>query len=311
MGADNLSWALAAVLAALAGACSSQADPRLDPLRAAMEKLRPLHHKLGPPQPGDWLDRHSEPGQTFEDYLACRPVGPTRQRGTIYVQPLGDFTPTQRRTVTLTADFMGRYFGVPVKVSDDLPLSLVPARARRTHPSWGMKQILSTYVLDELLRPRLPSDAVAYIAFTPSDLWPGEGWNFVFGEASLRERVGVWSMYRFGDPDKDDASFRLCLLRTLKTAVHETGHMMSMEHCTAYECGMCGSNNLGEADRRPLASCPECMAKVCWATGADPTERYRRLAEFCEKQGLKDEAEFYTKSLKALDAAGLKGDGPR
>ena len=49
-----------------------------------------------------------------------------------------------------------------------------------------MKQILTTHVLGEVLKPRLPKDAAAYIAFTASDLWPGEGWNFVFGQATLR-----------------------------------------------------------------------------------------------------------------------------
>ena len=103
----------------------------------------------------------------------------------------------------------------PVKVSKDLPLSVIPAPARRTHPSWGVKQILSTYVLDSVLRPRLPADAAAYIAFTASDLWPGAGWNFVFGQASLRHRVGVWSIYRNGDPSESKEAFRICLLRLL------------------------------------------------------------------------------------------------
>jgi hypothetical protein len=66
---------------------------------------------------------------------------------------------------------------------------------------------------------------------------------------------------------------------------------------------MCGSNNREEADRRPLALCPECAAKVCWATGADPVERYRRLAEFCKRVGLEDEAVFYGKCLAALGGA--------
>jgi archaemetzincin len=282
----------------LLGCSSSEADPRVDQLRAAMEKLRPLARKLGKPGPSDWLANHPEPGQTFEEYLASRPVGPTKERRTIYVQPLGDFTPAQRKIITLTADFMGRYFNLPVKVKEDLPLSLIPARARRVHPSWGMKQILSTHVLDEVLAPRLPKDAVAYIAFTTSDLWPGEGWNFVFGQASLTERVGVWSIFRNGDPEKE---LRLCLLRTMKTATHETGHMFSIQHCTLYECNMCGSNHREESDRRPIACCPECVAKLWWITGADPVERYRKLAEFCREQGLKAEQELYEKSIQALE----------
>jgi len=42
------------------------------------------------------------------------------------------------------------------------------------------------------------------------------------------------------------------------------------------------------------------MAKVCWATGADPVERHRKLADFCQSHGLDDEADFYKRSLHAL-----------
>ena len=269
-------------------------------LIAVMNTLRPLHTKLGKPQPGDWLSVHREPGQTFQEYVQSRPVTPRGARHAIYIVPLGDFTPTQRKIITLTAEFMGAYFNLPVRVEKDLPLSLIPSSARRKHPSWGMDQILAPYVLDEVLRPRLPADAAVALALTASDLWPGEGWNFVFGQASLRDRVGVWSLYRNGDPDKSEADFRLCLLRTLKTAAHETGHMFSMEHCIAYQCGMCGSNHREESDRRPLWLCPECMAKVCWATGADPAARYEKLAAFCNANGLKAEEEFYRKSLATL-----------
>jgi archaemetzincin len=275
-------------------------EARAKRLRQVMEKLRPLHKKLGKPRPGDWLDRHHEPGQTFEQYLRSRPVVPDDKRNIIYVQPLGQFTPTQRKIVKLTADFLGRFFAMEVKFSKDLPLSVIPPEARRTHPQWGVKQILSTYVLEEVLKPRLPKDAFAYIAFTASDLWPGPGWNFVFGQASLRERVGVWSIHRNGDADKGEGAFRLCLLRTLKTAAHEVGHMLSMQHCTKYECGMCGSNHREESDRRPIALCPECAAKVWWATKADPIERYRKLAEFFRARKLRAEAEFCEKSIRAL-----------
>ncbi len=301
MSPHTLSAAAAALLVLLLGCSTSEADPRLREIEAAIGRIRPLHTKLGKPKPGDWLDRHHEPGQTFRQYIRCNPVRPTKQRRTIYVQPLGDFGKTQRRIITLTAECMGLYFGLPVKVSDDLPLSLIPKHARRTHPSWGDKQILSTYVLDDVLKPRLPTDAVAYIAFTPSDLWPGRGWNFVFGQASLRARVGVWSLYRNGDPDESPAAFRLCLLRTMKTATHETGHMFSMHHCTAYECNMCGSNHRQESDRRPIACCPECVAKLWWITGADPVGRYRKLAAFCKEQRLRPEQEFYEKSIEALE----------
>ena len=292
------------VAAALSlGGCSSAEDDgkRLEAITAAMEKLRPLAAKLGKPGPSDWLACHEEPGQTFEQYRACKPVRPTSARRTLYVQPLGAFTEMERKVVTLTADFMGRYFALPVKVLDDLPLSLVPKSARRGYEVTGDEQIRTGYVLDEVLKPRLPRDAVAYIALTTSDLWPGPGWNFVFGQASLRDRVGVWSIHRFGTPEGDAAAFRLCLLRTLKVATHETGHMFSMYHCTAWQCNMCGSNHMKEADATPLALCPECVAKLWWITGADPVGRYRKLAEFCKAQGLKPQQECYEKAIQALE----------
>jgi len=86
----------------------------------------------------------------------------------------------------------------------------------------------------------------------------------------------------------------------VKLATHETGHMFSMAHCTLYACNMCGSNHLEEADRQPSWLCPQCLAKLCWATGADPRRHFERLAEFCKANGFAREHEFYEKSLSAV-----------
>lgn len=72
-------------------------------------------------------------------------------------------------------------------------------------------------------------------------------------------------------------------------------------YCIKYECCMCGSNHRDESDRRPLWFCPECAAKVWWATGADPAKRYSALAELCEKHKLAAESEFYKKSAAILE----------
>ena len=292
------------LLLAVHAGCTSAADPaEASMLPAEFRNLIPLHTRLGKPLPGDWLDQHHEPGQTFRQYVRGQPVKPGRVRRVIQIQPLGDFNRTQREILDKTAEFMGIYFDLPVKVQKDLPLSTIPKEARRTHPSWGDKQILTTYVLDEVLHRRLPDDACVFLALTTSDLWPGEGWNFVFGQASLRERVGVWSIYRNGDPTESDDAYRLCLRRTIKTATHETGHMFSMRHCTLYECNMCGANNRAESDRRPLALCPHCLAKLCYATDADPEKRFQKLVAFCKENGLQDEQAFYEKLLLTLRLA--------
>jgi archaemetzincin len=268
-------------------------------LSAAIENLRPLHTELGPPGADDWLACYHEPGQTFEEYLAIDPVAPKGIRHKLYIQPLGEFTDTQREIVTLTAEFMALYFSLPVEVLEDLPDSLVPENRRRIGPL-GVEQLRTGYIRDEILVPRLPEDAAAFIAFTACDLWPGPGWNFVFGEASYGDRVAVWSICRFGEPEKSEEEFRRVLLHAMKTGTHETGHMFTMFHCTAYECNMCGSNSLPEAARHPLWLCPECMAKICWATGADPVARFRKLSDFCKQHGFAGEHEFYEKSIEAL-----------
>ncbi len=138
--------------------------------QAVMARIKPLHRKFGKPRPGDWILSHPEPGQTFAQYLRRDPVTPNGSRRVIYVQPLGDFTPKQREIVTLSAEYLGLYFNRPVRILDDISLAVIPAHARRKHPQWGMDQILTTYVLRDVLKPKLPHNAAALIAFTASDL---------------------------------------------------------------------------------------------------------------------------------------------
>lgn len=280
-------------------------SPDVERLQGVIAKLEPLHAAKRVPRENDWLAHHGEPGQTFDAYRQEHPVVPDLDRGpgkrhTLYIQPLGELNPTQQKIVAHTARYMHRFFGVPVKLHEKLPLSLVPAKARRMKGK--TEQILTSHILDEVLRPRLPDDAAAYISFTAADLWPGRGWNFVFGQASLTERVGVWSVHRYGNPDASEAAYRLALLRTLKVAVHETGHMFGMKHCTAHECVMGGSNNLDETDRAPVWLCPQCLAKMSWATRADPLPRYRTLAAFAREHGFVDEASFFQRSIAALES---------
>lgn len=271
---------------------------QLTSIRAAAAKIKPLHQVKAKPQPGDWLAEHPEAGQTFDQYLKSNPNRPTEKRTTLYLQPLGEFDAEQSRLIEDTEAMMVLFFGVPVKRLPAIGLDIIPDKARRTHPAWKVKQILSTHVLSMLVERR-PEDAVAVIALTTSDLWPGAGWNFVFGQASLTERVGVWSLARFGDPKAD---YPLVLRRTLKTAVHETGHMLGIHHCIAYECGMNGSNNLNESDRTPLWWCPECEQKAWWACRLKPEERYAALAEYARERKLSEPEKFWRDSLELLRA---------
>lgn len=275
-------------------------DAESQSLGRAAERIKPLHQTKTKPAPGDWLAAHREKGQTFDEYRKSKPMRPNAVRTTVYIQPIGDFSETQKNLVRETVELMSRFYGLPTKKLDSLSLDIIPQDARRVHPVWGDKQILTTYVLQDVLKPRRPKDAAATLALTTSDLWPGEGWNFVFGQASLQDRIGVWSLYRYGTTEGGEEEINKFRRRMYKVALHETGHMFGIRHCIAYECAMNGSNHRAEMDGRPMWFCPECVQKVWWGCDVEPVDRYRALAEFADAYDLEPERVYWDSCRKRL-----------
>jgi archaemetzincin len=272
------------------------AEPSADNYYPEVEaRLRPLAEPLPEPEAGDWLAEHPEPGQTFDEYLAANPVRRDGHLTTIHLRLVGDFSDPERKIIDLTREYLALFFDVPVQVRRHVGPDAIPARVRRKHPDWGDEQVLSTFILRDVLEPDVPDDALAYLALTASDLWPGKGWNFVYGQANLRRRVGVWSISRNGDPAE-----RACLRRTLMTASHETGHILTMKHCTAHRCLMNGSNHQEERDSRPLYPCPVCVRKLLWNLQVEPVAYLRRLGDFCAAQGLEEDASGYGEAAEML-----------
>ena len=262
--------------------------------------LEPLHQPAKSPQPGEWRYDHLEPGQTFSQFALSEPTRMTPERNVIYVQPIGMFSDSQRRIVELSAEFLGLDYCCPVEVLPDIPEDVIPSEARRIHPHTQQLQFQSSWIHSVYLKPRLPDDAAVLLALTATDLWPGLDWNFVFGEASLKYRVGVWSIARMGNSDAGIDEFRTCLRRTLKVASHETGHMFSLQHCIHFDCNMAAGNDLEECDRYPLYLCPECAAKLHWSIRPDVLARYQTLAEFCRQNYLQQEAHYYSHAAELL-----------
>ncbi len=246
---------------------------------------------MGPPRPGDWLAEHREVPQTFADYIDASPNLPRGARRVIYLLPIGDFAPGTPSMESL-AGIVRAFFTLEVRLLPQVPVKDVQARSR-VHDTTNRRQLLAPDVLKWLVR-RLPEDAYGLMAVTMEDLYPQESWNFVFGMAALRERVGVQSFARqdaafFGERRPADWK-QLLLRRATWTIVHEISHMFGLTHCVFWECVVAGSNNQAEADRQPLHPCPVCTRKLQFATDFDPARREAELAAVLRKLGIGDEA---------------------
>jgi archaemetzincin len=254
------------------------------------------------PRPGDWLAVHNERGQTFDEFKASQPNRPGQSQHIIYLQPLGDFAPEHSPSNDKLREFAAAFFAMDVKVLPPVKIDGSSFITRR-NPFTSKPQILTGDVLD-FLKARIPADAFCILAITMEDLYPDPSWNFVFGQASVRERVGVYSFARYdplfyGEPRGPNYE-ALLLRRSCKVLAHETGHMFGLAHCTYFNCLMNGSNHLVEADRRPLHLCPVCLRKLQWSIGFDVLKRYSALEGVYRTNGFSDEADWLTRRLKNL-----------
>ncbi|MGZ5005678.1 MAG: archaemetzincin [Chthoniobacterales bacterium] len=271
-------------------------------LQRAFAPDSPEFESIPKPEPQDWLAVHEESGQTFDEFKASRPNRPTSARRVIYLQPLGNFAAGDSASIEKLREFAAAFFAMEAKA---LPRAAVNASqfTTRDNPYTGNLQILTSDVLD-FLKARLPPDAFCVVAVTMEDLYPEPSWNFVFGQASLRERVGVYSFARY-DPAfygeaRDSNHETLLLRRSCKVLAHETGHMFGLAHCTFFNCLMNGSNHLSESDRRPLHLCPVCLRKLQWSIGFDVLERYRALEKVSRTDGFTAEAGWSSQRIKTL-----------
>lgn len=257
---------------------------------------------LAEPRQGEWLAEHPEPGRTFDQFVRSHPEKPGRHRNRIFLQPLGAFREGFSPSVEALKAYARAFFALDVEVLGPLMTDAKGIRDRR-NPYTGNRQILTTDIL-ALLKKRLPRDAFCALAITMEDLYPDPSWNFVFGQASFRDRVGVFSFARYDPafygekPGKNDQE--ILLRRSCKVLAHETCHMFQLEHCVFFKCLMNGSNHLRESDARPLTLCPVCLRKLHFSIGFDVAERYHDLLRFYDAVGFGREAVWVSGRLKTI-----------
>jgi archaemetzincin len=296
LGLLSLGWIVANML--LRSYCQKMEGTEFDlDLPEKFARLQPMFTKPGPPQPGEWLTRYSERGQTYQEYLRSSINKAVSPQNVIYVQPLGNFSDAQKEILDQTTDFIQDYFSLPVQLLSTLPLESIPDYARRQGDSEKEEQLQTFYLINEVLKPRRREDAYILIGFIAKDIWPGGEWNFVYGQAYPPERIAICSLARICSDKRISENRPLCLRRILKISTHEIGHLFSLLHCTLYICNEAGSNNLAEMDRHPLELCPQCLAKICYATGFNLTKRFEKLRDFYRHNGLVEDEILCNKLL--------------
>lgn len=76
--------------------------------------------------------------------------------------------------------------------------------------------------------------------------------NYVFGYAVPDKGIAIVSTQRFRDK---------LFQRTIKTAIHEVGHLFGLSHCHDPKCVMHFSFDLSDTDRKADNLCDECRKR--------------------------------------------------
>ncbi len=285
-------WLYLLLLVIIFSACENKPAPPKQPenLLACFE-LKDLTQKKKAAQAGEWLfDRPEEMHQNLKQYIASNPLRANAVQQKLYIVKLGAFDAKAQEVFLAVKAYLQAYFQIETDTLPAISIKNIPQENKRIH--FGAQQIQTGYILEEMLPKFKPKDALALIAFSVEDLFPDENWNFVFGQATLRKGIGVWSLARLGNLN-DTATFPLALMRALKIASHETGHMLSMPHCVKNECNLNGSNSLEENDRQTEWLCWECLAKLCYNRNIHPQKHLTDLAAFHKKMATDTAVQHY------------------
>jgi len=273
--------------------------------------------KIISPGKDDWLSEHKERGQTFSRFCSlkkkCRPHGDVRTIELVVIGPWDEnLAPKLKNIVRYTEAF---FMGCPVRVAEKRVQLKTPGltdNARRGEE--GQLQLCCNDIHSFLILRDIDKIVMCQVAITMVDIYPikkGIAWNFVFGQARSKNKLGVFSFARYtndfplywqpdlslkaGDYDVESKSFALepaaesrLLKRSCKTLTHEIGHIFGIKHCIEYRCLMNGSNHIEESDAKPLYYCPIDLRKLHLSLKFPVLERQKKLLELWIEFGWND-----------------------
>lgn len=303
---------------------TSQKDIINEALEVRMQKVVPkefqddgFFSRLPNTENGDWLSEHKEKGQTFSRFRStkkhCRPHGDVRTIELVVIGPWDEnLAPKLKNLTRYTEAF---FMGCPVRVAEErVPLKTPGLTESARRGMEGQLQLCCNDIHCFLLGRNLDKEVMCQVAITMVDIYPikkGIAWNFVFGQARSKDKLGVFSFARYaddfpiwwqpdfnfkaGDYDADSKSQplepeakRRLLKRSCKTLTHEIGHIFGIKHCIEYRCLMNGSNHMQESDVKPLYYCPIDLRKLHLALKFPILERQKKLLALWTEFGWND-----------------------
>jgi len=195
------------------------------------------------------------------------------------------------------------FFQLPARVEKPMELKIDDAKKQLTRkvpigrrlPGYETQYDAGT-ILDSILLPRIPKDAVVYLGITMQDLY-ADDLNYVFGLGSERQRVGVYSFVRyfpeFWNQKRQPGAEKTALLRACKVLNHETGHMFGLSHCVFYNCSMNGSMSCRRRTRHRCISVRSASGNCSGTSDSMARSSLRNCRRFIARHELKEDGAFY------------------
>ena len=235
---------------------------------------------------------------------------PSGDRDTMHLVCIGNFLPERSPGIEALRTFAEAFFGCSAQFLESIQEKEVSQRRREL--GYGEGSQLHTHdIRDLLVRIPKPANSFCVVAITMTDLYSsspgGINWNFVYGQASLTDGVGVFSFARFlpngmsQQAGLDAVGRKLLLKRSCKVVAHETAHILGLRHCTYHHCIMNGFHHLAEFDAAPMFMCPVCMRRFVHATKCAPMERYHALRAWYQEHGLEGECNWITDRIAEIE----------
>lgn len=296
-----------------------------------------LPHFSDLPEPSDeadWLVNYNEHAQTCENFVKDTPVIDKKDLGYqrfIYYIRLGKFDNTRLQFDQLVEYARCFFNSECVKlVPDAIELDLnVKSQTMELVAKYGEFSIrlknrfhkenhslqINTLSIHNMLKRIKPRDAYCLIAFTEFDLFVDPEDLFVAGLCNGDLRVGVFSCWRYQPgltyssefwhetkrPKKLPKNSQSMLLsRSCKLLVHETCHLLGIDHCVFMNCCMNGSGHLQEDFKQSMFLCPVDLKKLTLILEFSLKDRYEQMKKFFDKHGFVDESLWLDKVIKCL-----------